>query len=796
MDRVYDVSTTDPQSVALQTMGRVAREAAGTWTMQRLAGEVAAKAAPRDYVGQLRELYNAIVDGWRYTQEFGERVPGTATALLKYVLGCGYNQTATCPSPERCDYFATDWKNKGFGDCDDVSPLVAAGALSLGMVPCFRVAQYPGGAHVSTVVRTPTGQIVSVDPVGHPDKAFGWAMEVPPTGSVQLFDMWGQSTSQFSPQVLNSFGSVPTMTNAMSLPTLYDGPRGGVTSMSPVSHRVVVEPGDPRGGRVLSMPMWSHRLFRRGYVVPDQRAVSQFGERYKYDASGDIWIPEDKPVVYQQSSSPMGARRDRRERRRNKKDRRRDKRKSFRAKVRKKVKRRLDQVASTAKNVNQSQIATLFRAVKSRAYDSKMAQQALATALLPFGVPKQATIATMAREADLARQGGRSKLIELVASGKLREAAKMILSSTGTGIKAGVGGGGMPGMPAPKFNIDNLDISKLSTMMGAIAESPGVDFVELQDGATYTVAPVSAMTGVDNAYNFGQLEVADAPTPGRWYRIQRGDSLLKVTGRAYGLKSGKERTKMSKVINSSLANQCVQVPTEAGSFNSKVYGENIASFRPRWACDPEDQQGRCGVGKCFAVLWIPPAAGVEPPEKPKEDVTGDEVVVVDPGQPVSQPNVPSSSPYRNPPPESVLIVLQEDIDDEQEPPPPTIEEQIEAAQMPEGEPVTQAQPPAPQPQTPQATDTEAMQPEPDVVESEPTDTDEDTAPPEFSPYPQSTPVTDPEMMNIPDILRNFPVNTYPQPPAKEEDGGMGILLLGGAALLLLAGSKKGRRRSA
>ena len=187
-DRVARLRTSAPTPATLAVMGKTARAASREWTLQRWAGELAAKAGPRDYVGQLRAIYDDLTrNRWRYVMEPGERVPGTPRALFSYTLGTRYNG---CDDPNRCDVLGTPWKRRGFGDCDDVSALVAAAALGIGMHPAFRVVRWPNGAHVSVVVRTPRGKWVSVDPVGYPDKPFGWALH-PAGAAVQFWSLDG-----------------------------------------------------------------------------------------------------------------------------------------------------------------------------------------------------------------------------------------------------------------------------------------------------------------------------------------------------------------------------------------------------------------------------------------------------------------------------------------------------------------------------------------------------------------------------------------------------------------------------
>jgi hypothetical protein len=54
--RIVKIQTFHPVPAAIAQMGKAAREAADTFTMQEWAARLAARAGPRDYVGQLGEL--------------------------------------------------------------------------------------------------------------------------------------------------------------------------------------------------------------------------------------------------------------------------------------------------------------------------------------------------------------------------------------------------------------------------------------------------------------------------------------------------------------------------------------------------------------------------------------------------------------------------------------------------------------------------------------------------------------------------------------------------------------------
>lgn len=170
----------------LARMGTTAREAAETYTLREWAARLATEAAPRDYLGQLRELYRGILARWRYVREPGEWIHGSAPSLLAHVLGLKYS--APHQDPRDVDLADTPYE-KGWGDCDDVATLVAAGVLALGMHAYFRVTQSEGGAHVAVVAHTPKGERVTIDPVGHPDHGFGWQLE---GGRSYLYDLDGR----------------------------------------------------------------------------------------------------------------------------------------------------------------------------------------------------------------------------------------------------------------------------------------------------------------------------------------------------------------------------------------------------------------------------------------------------------------------------------------------------------------------------------------------------------------------------------------------------------------------------
>lgn len=649
-------------------MGHAAREAARTWTMQEHAGRLAATAGPRDYVGQLRALYDDVTRRWRYVMETGERVPGSARAVLGHVLGARYNLGPHCPSPEQCDLARTPWRSRGWGDCDDVATLTAAGVLALGMVPAFRVVRWRGGAHVAVVATTPKGERVSVDPVGHPDHAFGWAAD----GDAQEFDLDGRPAGG-------------TMDGGGVTRTWFAGPMTGVRVGTKRPHVVLVAGNDDRGARVLAMPEWVARLFKRGLYVPRATAYDQFGELYEYVSGLDAWAPVH-------GVRPLGAAEDR--------QRRRKKRRAAIAKFRKNVARVLEQVSS-------SKIATFFRKMKSKALRNPLIQRAISTVLQAFGVPAAATRAVLVREASLAERGGRSKLAALAAAGKWREVAKMVGGSLLDGAKGALPGGGLlrAGQQLLQRGMSGYEIDAL----GELPASAGCRWRMHQGGRVYHVAPVAAMAGERGVYLAGQLEVSDEPLPGRWYRIRKGDNLFSVCSRAYGVKPGPARLAVAQWVNAAKANRCLHTDQIPAKEREWFDGSRI-SFNPTFACSREEQE-RCTPGVCFGLMWLPPAPGVEPPLPPDPDEPApvpepdDPPPAPEPDEP-EQPDTPPDDPPPAPP----------DDPSDDDPDPPIIDIPPEPEPEPD-EPPAPPEPDDPPPAPPEPD--EPPLPEPDDPDPEP-----------------------------------------------------------------------------
>jgi hypothetical protein len=88
------------------------------------------------------------------------------------------------------------------------------------------------------------------------------------------------------------------------------------------------------------------------------------------------------------------------------------------------------------------------------------------------------------------------------------------------------------------------------------------------------------------------------------YQIRKGDTLLGVAGRAYGLSPGGERLGMAKVINADPLNarfHTANIP----SAELKMFGGPRISFSPRFGKPDSQLDGRHTSGHDFAVIRIP-----------------------------------------------------------------------------------------------------------------------------------------------------------------------------------------------
>ena len=388
-------------------------------------------------------------------------------------------------------------------------------------------------------------------------------------------------------------------------------------------HMVAVPYGDTGGPRVLALPGWAGRYFAMGLVVEDTPAVDQYGRGYRYDAAIDTWVPAGQrarmhPAVERyMAMAPFGARRRNRKRWRVGQGVARAGRRMLRKRrLIRKVVRRVTPIVQRAGRAVANVGGALAR--------SKLVREAAAQAGQIVGIPAPATRMALKTAGEINRQTG-GRLLS-IARQDPRKALKIAARSAAAS--------------AP---------SALMPFSGAELE---------QNGGLFYAAPVQYLVGVDGVHAFGQLEVADTPTPGMWYRVKQGDSLLKVAGRAYQV-SGGTRLARSKWINNVPENQVYWSPPKS-DFNKKHYPDGIIVFNPKFACDTEAAL-RGESGKCYPVIYIPITEGDRPPTEPAEpiEVEPDLPSVLDeppvePAPPAPLP--PSDEPIEPEPMEPTVVV--------------------------------------------------------------------------------------------------------------------------------------------
>jgi hypothetical protein len=97
----------------------------------------------------------------------------------------------------------------------------------------------------------------------------------------------------------------------------------------------------------------------------------------------------------------------------------------------------------------------------------------------------------------------------------------------------------------------------------------------------------------------------DVPSPGYFYRIRKGDTLLGIAGRAYQVAVGTQaRLDLARRINRHPLNR-KYLRTQSAS---GLFPEGLISFFPHFTCDPDALMWSAGPparGGCFAVIYIP-----------------------------------------------------------------------------------------------------------------------------------------------------------------------------------------------
>ena len=160
--RIQVANSPEQVKKAVALLGQGIKAGADYYPIRAHASGVATRAPAKDYLGQVREIYNDITrNRWRYVKEYGEQIPITGRAIWTQVLGAGARPG-----------------EKGWGDCDCVvtaggSMLASIGALPLQIVTTNAPASPKLFDHVYLRTMIPRMGWLNFDPVLYPDKPLG-----------------------------------------------------------------------------------------------------------------------------------------------------------------------------------------------------------------------------------------------------------------------------------------------------------------------------------------------------------------------------------------------------------------------------------------------------------------------------------------------------------------------------------------------------------------------------------------------------------------------------------------------
>ncbi len=166
----------------IKLIGQAIEDGKGYLPIRNYAADTAARAKPKDYLGQVRHLYDDFIKRWRYVRDPHGLETVTTDPAAVYRLVMGFDG-------------GVGGGGKGAGDCDDAA--VAMGSLlkAIGM-PVRIVTTAPVGhpgklfTHVFVQAKVP-GLVgwLTVDPVGHPNHGFGW---ITPHSRIAFWDTSGR----------------------------------------------------------------------------------------------------------------------------------------------------------------------------------------------------------------------------------------------------------------------------------------------------------------------------------------------------------------------------------------------------------------------------------------------------------------------------------------------------------------------------------------------------------------------------------------------------------------------------
>jgi hypothetical protein len=408
--------------------------------VREFAARLATQAPPRDYRAQLRAIYDGILRRWRYVQEPGEWVHSSADSLIRIVLGARYNGREH--DPENADLLRLPSVQKGWGDCDDIATVVAACVIAIGMRPYFRVVLTDRGGHVSVVTRTPRGEVVSIDPVGHPEHGFGWIMPAEPN-QISYYT----TGAELAP----SMGCDCSGPHHRGTAFLHLGPRPRIGRRLK-SGRLVHAVELPRGvlpPSILTVPpgAMGELTCRDGLT-----GIDEHGQPWAFSAADGTW-----------QTAPLGS--------------------TFWQRVRRRWRKRIDAVVKFT-----APIRRIARKVVAKIYGSKIVQGIVGGVLQAFGIPSAAVRGVMQAAASFLEKQGIIEFLRMLRSKSGRKAAMRLVAQA---AKKGLIATGLVPEGAKQFLSgmdDEQELSAIERDGQLIPLVPLAAIVELGADASWRVA--------------------------------------------------------------------------------------------------------------------------------------------------------------------------------------------------------------------------------------------------------------------------------------------------------------------
>lgn len=150
----------------LKLIGNAIRNGSTYLPIRMHAAALATRAGPKDYLGQVKEVYDDATRRWRYVNDpFGaELLTYGPEAMARYVLALDNRGVGL---------------GRGAGDCDCIAAAIGAELMSIGRPIRLGLTAPPMSlpgrrfSHVFSQAYVPKVGWVTVDPVLYPDQPFG-----------------------------------------------------------------------------------------------------------------------------------------------------------------------------------------------------------------------------------------------------------------------------------------------------------------------------------------------------------------------------------------------------------------------------------------------------------------------------------------------------------------------------------------------------------------------------------------------------------------------------------------------